>query len=522
MQSRTDIAREQAARFLEKAGEFHLGDLPTEGRHPLTYDLADLACRELPRALRVLKEIDCSAIERVLGRRPRMDELSARMRDCMAGGRRVFFYGCGATGRLSLSLEYLWRFVHRGSSKSEAVRGFMSGGDLALVHSIENFEDHPELGARQLREIGLAPDDLLVCCTEGGETPSVIGATEAAAAVARERPWFLYCNPDDVLCARVERSRRVLQDPRIEKLNLDVGPMSLSGSTRLQASTALMLAAGAALLRDSPAEFPGVDLAGFLEFLRQLDTSFLVPFIEAESALYLRGEYVLYETNHYGITILTDTTERAPTFSLPGFENNQDPERRPSASFLCLTGAADAASAWRQILLREPITLEWKEMAAIAGKKRLMGFDFSRQGRAQREALLEGKRQHVFRIERQGGALVMQLGEHEASVDVSSLHPLCEHVLLKLLLNTHSTLLMGRVGRYESNLMTWVRPSNNKLIDRAIRYIAHLLARSGIDTFSYEAIAYECFAKMLDLAPDESIVMKTVFALRARAPKSRP
>src|SRR5512140_1290963 len=179
MQSRTDIAREHAARFLEKAAEFHLGDLPTEGRHPLTYELADLACRDLPRALRVLRDIDCSAIERVLEKRPGIDQLSARMRDCMARGRRVFFYGCGATGRLSLSLEYLWRFVNQGS---DAVRGFMSGGDLALVHSIENFEDHPELGARQLGEIGFGPDDLLVSCTEGGETPSVIGATEAAAA----------------------------------------------------------------------------------------------------------------------------------------------------------------------------------------------------------------------------------------------------------------------------------------------------------------------------------------------------
>jgi N-acetylmuramic acid 6-phosphate etherase len=394
----------------------------------------------------------------------------------------------------------------------------MSGGDLALVHSIEDFEDHPEFGARQLKEIGFAADDLLVSCTEGGETPSVIGATEAAAALARTSPCFLYCNPDDVLLDQVERSRRVLQDERIAKLNLYVGPMSLSGSTRLQASTALMLAAGAALLRDSPAQFPHVDLDAFLDFLDQLDTSFLIPFIETESAIYARGEYVLYETNQYGITILTDTTERAPTFSLLGFENQLDPQRQPSPSFLCLSEAADAASAWRQILLREPITLEWEDMATIAGQRRLMGFDFSRKARAHRQALLKGSPQHVFQIQKRGHHLVMQLGAQEASVDVSSLHPLCEHVLLKILLNTHSTLVMGRIDRYESNLMTWVRPSNNKLIDRAIRYIAHLLARHDVQpVYSYEAIAYRCFAEMQDLAPDESIVLKTVAALRARA-----
>src|SRR5204863_2853520 len=123
-------------------------------------------------------------------------------------------------------------------------------------------------------------------------------------------------------------------NPSIEKLNLFVGPMTLAGSTRLQASTALMLGAGAALF--------AIDAAPLLDFLDRLDTSFLIPFIEEESAIYARGEYVLYETNTYGITILTDTTERAPTFSLPGFENLQDAKRRASPSYLCLPDAADA------------------------------------------------------------------------------------------------------------------------------------------------------------------------------------
>lgn len=34
---------------------------------------------------------------------------------------------------------------------------------------------------------------------------------------------------------------------------------------------------------------------------------------------------------------------------------------------------------------------------------------------------------------------------------------------------------MGRLNRIKSNIMSWVRPSNNKLIDRAIRYVRHLL-----------------------------------------------
>ena len=33
--------------------------------------------------------------------------------------------------------------------------------------------------------------------------------------------------------------------------------------------------------------------------------------------------------------------------------------------------------------------------------------------------------------------------------------PLFQHLLLKQLLNIHSTLVMGRLGRYKGNLMTW-------------------------------------------------------------------
>ena len=53
----------------------------------------------------------------------------------------------------------------------------MAGGDVAIIASVEDFEDHPEFGAHQLLSLGFADNDLLIACTEGGETPWVIGAT---------------------------------------------------------------------------------------------------------------------------------------------------------------------------------------------------------------------------------------------------------------------------------------------------------------------------------------------------------
>lgn len=88
--------------------------------------------------------------------------------------------------------------------------------------------------------------------------------------------------------------------------------------------------------------------------------------------------------------------------------------------------------------------------------------------------------------------------------------PLLDHLSLKLLLNMHSTLLMGRLGRFEGNLMTWVYPSNGKLIDRAARYTQILLRSRGHGDFTYDEIVRAQFACKTELSPGESIVHKTM------------
>lgn len=508
----------RAEEFLTVAGQFQLGALPTEQRHPLTYELAELSRRDLPAAFAILKDIDLSALAAVAARADDLKRLEAAMRDTLQNGNRIFFYGCGATGRLSLAIEYIWRHLHRGSDAADRVQGFMSGGDLALVHSIENFEDHPEFGARQLRDIGFGANDLLVSCTEGGETPSVIGATEEAVRLSARRPFFLYCNPDEALHEQVERSRRVLENPEIEKICLFVGPMALSGSTRMQASTALMLGAGAALLAAGGIAAPPV--GALADFMRRTDLSFLARFTEEESRIYAAGEFVLYETNDYGITILTDTTERAPTFSLLGFENQNDPARRPSLSYFCLPQAEDAAAAWRDILLRAPISIEWEELKTVAGAARLAGFDFSVQARQQRLALTAPHKLHRFTIERQGDEMCFTLGACRHRIDMRGLHPFHEHLFLKMALNMHSTLVMGRLGRFESNVMTWVKPSNKKLIDRAIRYVEYLLHHQDIHGFSYADICRQLFTEAARMTPAQSVVLMTVGSLKQKAARA--
>lgn len=53
-----------------------------------------------------------------------------------------------------------------------------------------------------------------------------------------------------------------------------------------------------------------------------------------------------------------------------------------------------------------------------------------------------------------------------------------EHIAMKLILNTVSTVSMGAMGRLTSNFMTWLNMSTKKLIDRSTRLI---MQECGVD-----------------------------------------
>ena len=493
-------------RFLEVASEFQLGELVTEQPHPATANLSSLAGEDVGAAVQVLKGVDLEALERLVGYATDLDPLASTMAEALHAERRIFLGGCGATGRLSISLEWFGRNGWLGKATGEQLVGFMAGGDAALVRSIERFEDYPEYGVRQLRELGFSDRDLMVGITEGGETPFVIGATEEAAQRSALQPFFLYCNPDEVLRRVAERSKRVLESDAIRKINLTVGPMGITGSTRMQASTVQMAAVGWALAnRESP---DGIEAmaAEFRNWVEETDFSFLVPFIELEVQLYDEGEFVLYEPGEFGLTVLTDTTERSPTFSLPPFENVGRPEDTAASCYLHVE-ADSSAEAWRSLLGREPRTLSWGGLEHLTGERNLLGFDFSDSGAARRTKL--GKHT-VFSVANRRDAIALQFGELCHEIPANGRDAFSRHLLLKLVLNTHSTLVMGRRGRFEGNVMTFVNATNRKLIDRAIRYIRMLLSRQHGLRPEYEEVARVLFDVRSELGPDEPIVMKTV------------
>jgi len=498
---------ELAQDFLSISSQFKLGHLQTESFHPVTAKLSQTLIKKTGEGISLLKEVDTRALNLIKDKADEVHLMSLKIHETLTLGGRVFFCGCGATGRLSLVVETLYRQSFTGKNN---VFAFMAGGDFALIKSVESFEDQTSYGERQLMELGFKEGDLLIATTEGGETPFVIGAALKAAEVSSMGSYFLYCNPDELLSG-LERCRLVLSNPKVAKINLSVGPMGISGSTRMQASTVLMMAAGAALLHHN------MDQVKFSQYwsdslheLNQLDYKWLAPFVEAEAELYKSKKFLNYTSDHIlGISILTDTTERSPTFSLSGFENLIGDISRPSLSYLFLPAAKTSKDAWFALLHRAPRALDWAEFNGRINIDQVYGFDISTEGRLGREKRLETK---TFEITHHHSYVLFKLEGLEYKLPVGG-DILLTHLKVKILINTLSTSIMGLLGRYEGNVMTWVRASNNKLVDRAARYIAEILSQQGLSR-TYEQIVQEIFKQLEGIHENEPIVLKVVEALK--------
>ena len=142
-----------------------------------------------------------------------------------------------------------------------------------------------------------------------------------------------------------------------------------------------------------------------------------------------------------------------------------------------------------------------------------MGFDFSEQANEFRSEHIKGAEQETFYLSCSGDNFQWQLMDHEMALDVrAGLHPLMRHTLLKMLLNIHSTLVMGRIGRFETNVMTYVYPTNGKLVDRATRYAKAILSDRGVSC-TYEEVVHQLFKEMEKIKPGESVVLKIVDSL---------
>lgn len=538
-------AHREAENFLNNEKQFHLGMLPTEQSNPKTRGLdrkfASSPAEGIGLLLSVDRDVQAMAKE-VLASESFQKMVEAGTR-AVLGGKKLVFSGCGATGRLSILLESMWRcffrelgrqhpVIYQKAARFEnAVFSIMTGGDYALIRSVEYFEDYQQFGRQQAKEMKITEGDVLIAITEGGETSSVLGTVDESANRGAE-VFLLFNNPAAILAKHIERSRKAIEDPRVTVVDLYCGPMAVAGSTRMQATTSEQLIGGAALekilsgclqqvlLPEELELIHGRNIDYAEEFAALLDelssdsnTETLGSYLEMEKGIYQENGLITYFAKEFLLDIFTDTTERAPTFMLPPFKKYDDQVSPPSWAFV-KNPLLPTAQAWEYVLGRPVRCLEWtsdlyRQMGVpdtLASappqldKNQIVKFhigneeDLSRLSRIPNravnilgsrevESLSYGKYKDAFdrcAAKFQGRSSLL-VGDSNQPADFRiSCHPapsllnLMDHMAIKLVLNTVSTGTMVLMGRVTSNWMSWVEVSNKKLRDRGIRLISEL------------------------------------------------
>lgn len=538
----------KAKKFSNEERAFRLGELLTESSHPKTRALSETSKANLSAGIQLLQSVDEEippAVEKIFHQET-FQELVEAFVNALNAGRRIFFTGCGATGRLSILLEAAWRrFWHQLKQKHPDVAtknreaedctvSIMAGGDFALIKSVEGFEDFPDFGRYQLKQAGVSSDDVVIAVTEGGETPFVIG-TAWQGLDAGAQVFFIYNNPTDILCNKVRRSRAVIEEPRIRKLELTTGPMAITGSTRMQAVTTELLVIGTALesallefLKNTlpVSQWARLNLRPrsaqdyhrvFADLLKQLSHTTSVDTMaratKFEEDIYHRHGLITYMADSGLLDVLTDTTERSPTFMVPPFRKYGD-DCSPQSWAFVKNPFRSTQDAWRDMLQREPRGLQWgtKVYEELNAPTTLQATP-PRLGNDEIYKFRIGNESEPSRTDAPNSALIViavgdevdylicaaldRFGsqyEKTASIIIgpstaaSSTNELFQfkwdlpnsplqlwhHLAVKLVLNTISTATMVRMGRVVGNAMVWLSPSNKKLIDRGSRLISQL------------------------------------------------
>lgn len=202
-----------------------LSKMVTETRNPRTMHLDEMTPLEI---ITVMNEEDYNAVGAVKRALPQIAKVIKWCTESLAGEGRLIYMGAGTSGRLGVldSVECPPTFgVDQGK-----VIGLIAGGERAFVKAVEGAEDSESLGADDLRQIDLTPEDVVIGIAASGRTPYAIGGLNYANEIGCKTAAIV-CNENSEMAAAVDVA-----------IELIVGPEVLTGSTRLKAGTAEKMA----------------------------------------------------------------------------------------------------------------------------------------------------------------------------------------------------------------------------------------------------------------------------------------
>ena len=165
-----------------------------------------------------------SAVEQCI---PQIEKLVDGIAERMAEGGRLFYLGAGTSGRLGIldASEIPPTY----GAPFDLIIGLIAGGDGAIRKAVENAEDDPMQGWKDVEQFNPTIKDTVIGIAASGTTPYVIGAIKEA----RKRGMLtgcITCNP----------GAPVADEAEIPVVAV-VGPEFVTGSTRMKSGTAQKL-----------------------------------------------------------------------------------------------------------------------------------------------------------------------------------------------------------------------------------------------------------------------------------------
>lgn len=201
-----------------------LSKMSTEKVNPNTTEFSSMSIGE---AIRVMNQENYYSVKCIEQQFDMLERVIETTSEALEKGGRIIYTGAGTSGRLGLldAVECPPTF----GVDYDTVIGLIAGGDNAFDEAMEGAEDSKELGAEDLRKIGLNEKDVVIGLAASGRTPYVIGGLEYAKEVGAK-----YCA---VVCNRDSEISRICP----LTIEAEPGPEVLTGSTRLKAGTTTKL-----------------------------------------------------------------------------------------------------------------------------------------------------------------------------------------------------------------------------------------------------------------------------------------
>lgn len=202
----------------------NLDRLVTEAQNNKTSNLDQLSIIE---CLRLMNKEDRTVPDAIYQKLYDIERVIEKTIETFKNNGRLIYIGSGTSGRLGIldAVECVPTF----GTEPEMVQGVIAGGAKALWRAVEGAEDDENLAEKELAEVRLTPQDLVIGIAASGRTPYVIGALKFAKKIGATTACIC-CNTNTEIGAMVEYP-----------IEINAGPEVITGSTRLKAGTAQKL-----------------------------------------------------------------------------------------------------------------------------------------------------------------------------------------------------------------------------------------------------------------------------------------